>query len=298
MKPLHASTLFLPLFMLLLLSRFATASDAAGAIDCPGKIFDLPIEEASAAGQVAPAVWLTVGPLGRSRVMLDSGNTFNLALTVSPDYRPELARAVQPIAYFVPELAMNVTLRSLPVPPIVGQRLAGRNLGPIEINPGLINETGFTIFDLRDKRLMGFTHEVDVRHCFGSGMRFSRSAVSGSQRIYLRATVDGKDDGQILVDSGATLSKIYAPDISDPAARTDASLTYYDGHGVPMVPLLSRNHRLQIGAKVKDLPEVSLEPAPVAWPGDVFPAALGYTDLKDTVMIFAPASDDYWELIF
>lgn len=284
--------------MLLLLPGFTGVSDAAGVTDCPGKTFDLPIEEASYGGQVAPVVWLTVGPLGRSRVMLDSGDAINVALAVSPDYRPELAHAGMPISYFVPELAMNVELRSLQVPPIVGQRLKARDIGPVQINPGLINEGGFTVFDIRDKRLIGFMREADVRHCFGSGMRFSRSAVNGDEGIFLQATVDDKDDGQVLVDSGTTLSKIYAPDISDPAARTDASLTYYNVRGVQTTPLISQNHRLQIGPKAKDLPKVSLEQAPVALPGDVFPAALGYSDLQDTVMIFAPKSADYWELIF
>jgi hypothetical protein len=203
-----------------------------------------------------------------------------------------------PISYFVPELALNVGLRSYQVPPIIGQRLVARSIGPIGINPGLINEAGFTVFDIRDKRLMGFAREADVRHCFGTGIRFSRSAVSGDQGIYLQATVDSKDDGQVLVDSGTTLSKIYAPDISDSTARIDPSLTYYDVRGVPTIPLISQNHRLQIGPKVKDLPKVSLERASIALPGDLFPAALGYLDLRDTVMIFAPKSADYWELVF
>lgn len=298
MKQLRASTLSLSLFILLMLTGSAGVSDAAGAADCSGKTFELPIEDASYGGQVAPVVWLTVGPLGRSRVMLDSGSAINAALIVSADYRPQLAHAGIPISYFVPELAMNMELRSLQVPPIVGQRLKARDIGLILINPGLINEAGFTVFDIRDRRLIGFAREADVRHCFGTGIRFSRSAVSGDQKIYLQATVDDKDDGQVLVDTGATLSKIYAPDISDPAARADASLTYYDVHGVATIPLISQNHRLQVGPKVKNLSKVSLEPAPIALPGELFPAALGYSDLKDTVMIFAPKSADYWELIF
>jgi hypothetical protein len=264
---------------------------------CKDTTFDLPIAEADHG--TTPVTTLHLGELGEQRVFLDTGMGLNGVLIGEPDFTLETKQwhdfRVVPVA----ETGQAVHLFAVSLPVSLADDIYVTTGSRYIINPMLLSQSGFTVMDLKRKKLIGFAKEEDLRRCYGHGtvskILFNEAAAGD---VYIDARIDGKIDGRVAVDTGAYLTEFYHPDLRDDAADLTPEMAYYRLTGERFVPYLSHHHTLQIGPATHDLQTVTV-PAGGNATTRTYPAArIGYASLRQSILIFPPQGLGYWELIY
>jgi hypothetical protein len=264
---------------------------------CKNTAFDLPITEADH-GTKAIAL-LHLGELGEQRVILDTGMGLNGVLIGEPNFTLETKQwhdfKIVPVA----ETGQAMHLFAVSLPVSLADDIYVTTGSRYIINPMLLSQSGFTVMDLKHKRLIGFAKEQDLRRCYGRGtvskVLFNEASVG---EVDIDARIDGKTDGRVTVDTGAYLTEFYHPALRDDAAESTPEMAYYRLTGERFVPNLSHHHALQIGSTTHDLQTVTV-PAGGNAITHTYPAArIGYASLRQSILIFPPQGLGYWELIF
>ncbi|HEX9449486.1 MAG TPA: hypothetical protein VF920_15985 [Dongiaceae bacterium] len=264
---------------------------------CRNTAFDLPITEEDHG--TTPIASLHLGELGEQRVILDTGMGLNGILIGEPNFTPETKQWHDFKIVPVSETGQAIHLFAVSLPVSLADDIYTTTGSRYIINPMLLSQSGFTVMDLKHKRLIGFAKEQDLRRCYGHGtlskILYNEATVGD---VYIDARIDGKIDGRVAVDTGAYLTEFYHPGLRDDAAELTPEMAYYRLTGERFVPNLSHHHALQIGPTTHDLQTVAVPAGDNAMIRTYPAARIGYASLRQSILIFPPQGLGYWELIF
>ena len=171
---------------------------------CRNTAFDLPITEEDHG--TTPIASLHLGELGEQRVILDTGMGLNGILIGEPNFTPETKQWHDFKIVPVSETGQAIHLFAVSLPVSLADDIYTTTGSRYIINPMLLSQSGFTVMDLKHKRLIGFAKEQDLRRCYGHGtlskILYNEATVGD---VYIDARIDGKIDGRVAVDTGAYL---------------------------------------------------------------------------------------------
>ena len=289
-------------FLLLAACQSGPSLNGAGPV-CRNAKYSLPIHEANGGTKIY--VDLRLDAFGAKRVVLDTGAGANVrlmpAIPGGTGDRAKGERVFLKQGQWIPvdELGGSLYFYSTDIDPQMFQMLGEMQVSEFILNPDRIDPDGYTVVDLRHRRLIGFADAGDVANCVGHG---TRSQITAAERksnyVFIDALIDGHLAGRVEVDTGEESTEFYNPLLHDATAVPAHDLHYYRIGGTEIVPRLSRNHQIRIGGTTRPLPVVAdlsdLKSDEALRPD----ARLGYATLNQSILIFPPAGAGYWELIF
>jgi hypothetical protein len=282
--------IFLPAGCLLALLIAGCSPISVPVSSCPGAIFDLPVSSGT-----KPTVRIAVDGGDPADVVLDTGMSYNTFFAPDDNYHGQ-PHYVAEKQVAIPAFKATLTFGMLPVPREFSDSLVRKKISAFIVNPSQVFPEGFAVLDLKRRRFVAFNNEADLRNCFGHGQRTEIHPAEAKVHIhFIDIMLDGKIAGRVSVDTGAYLSEFYNSRRIDAAALPSAEDWYMGVNGERITPLVSWQHSIQIGTTSKQVEKIALH---VENRPDTAMGTLGMDALGGSVLIFPPASQHYWELIF